>query len=173
MFFSVTTNTPSLSLAGTDHLNGSRSQAVAVADLNGDGKLDLAVGNLDSATVSIFLGIGDGTFTPRVDFATGQFPNSVAIGDFNGDGKPDLALANGSGTISILSGNGDGTFQPHVDYPVGIGPYSADVEYRHQRRFCSDERLRDKRGGGRDLHHLGHLYAHRRRGAISHGHDHR
>src|SRR5882672_885138 len=71
VFFSVTTNTPSLSLAGTDHLNGSRSQAVASADLNGDGKLDLAVGNLDSATVSIFLGIGDGTFTPRVDFATG------------------------------------------------------------------------------------------------------
>jgi hypothetical protein len=54
VFFSVTTNTPSLSLAGTDYLNGSRSQAVAAADLNGDGKLDLAVGNLDSATVSVF-----------------------------------------------------------------------------------------------------------------------
>src|ERR1700693_386042 len=87
VFFSVTTNTPSLSLAGTDHLNGSRSQAVAVADLNGDGKLDLALGNLDSATVSVFLGQGDGTFKPRVDFATGLFPNSVTIGDFNGDGK--------------------------------------------------------------------------------------
>ena len=127
VFFSITTNTPSLSLAGTDHLNGSRSQAVAAADLNGDGKLDLVVGNLDSATVSIFLGVGDGTFTPRVDFATGQFPNSVAIGDFNGDGKPDLALANGSGTVSILLGNGDGTFQPHVEYTAGPGAFSLAV----------------------------------------------
>ncbi len=126
-FFSVTTNTPSLSLAGTDHQNGSRSQAVAAADLNGDGKLDLAVGNLDSATVSIFLGIGDGTFTPRVDFATGQFPNSVAIGDFNRDGKPDLALANGSGTVSVLLGNGDGTFQTHVEYTAGPGAFSLAV----------------------------------------------
>jgi hypothetical protein len=127
VFFSVTTNTPSLSLAGTDHLNGSRSQAVAAADLNGDGKLDLAIGNLDSATVSICLGNGDGTFTPRVDFATGLFPNSVAIGDFNRDGKPDLALANGSGTVSILLGNGDGSFQPHVDYPTGPASFSLAV----------------------------------------------
>jgi hypothetical protein len=127
MFFSVTTSTPSLSLAGTDYRTGSRSQAVAAADLDGDGKLDLAVGNLDSATVSVFLGQGNGTFRPRVDFATGLFPNSVAIGDFNGDGKPDLSLANGSGTVSILLGNGDGTFQPHVDYAAGPGAFSLAV----------------------------------------------
>ena len=127
VFFPVTTNTPSLSLAGTDHLNGSRSQAVAAADLNGDGKLDLVIGNLDSATVSIFLGNGDGTFTPRTDFATALFPNAVVIGDFNGDGKPDLATANGSGTVSILLGNGDGSFQPHVDYPAGPGSFSLAV----------------------------------------------
>lgn len=123
-FFSVTTNTPSISLAGTDYSTGSRSQAIAVADLNGDGKLDLVVGNLDSATVSVFLGNGDGTFKPRVDFATGLFPNAVTIGDFNGDGKPDLALANGSGTASILLGNGDGSFQPHVDYAAGPAAFS-------------------------------------------------
>jgi FG-GAP-like repeat/Protein of unknown function (DUF1573)/FG-GAP repeat len=127
LFFSVTTNTPTLSLAGTDYLNGSRSQAVATADLNGDGKLDLAVGNLDSATVSIFVGNGDGTFKQRVDFATGLFPNAVAVGDFNGDGKPDLALANGSGTVSVLLGNGDGTFQTHVDYPAGPASFSLAV----------------------------------------------
>ncbi len=127
MFFSVTTNTPSILLAGTDYLTGSRSQAIAAADLNGDGRLDLAVGNLDSATVSVFLGNGDGTFKPRADFATGLFPNSVAIGDFNGDGKPDLALANGSGTVSMLLGNGDGTFQPHVDYPAGPASFSLAV----------------------------------------------
>ena len=85
----------------------------------------MAVGNLDSATVSVFL--GDGTFKPCLDFATGLFPNSVAVGDFNADGKPDLALANGSGTVSVLLGNGDGTFQPHVDYTVGPGAFSVAV----------------------------------------------
>lgn len=127
VFFSVMTITPSISLGETDYLTGSRSQAVAATDLNGDGKLDLAVGNLDSATVSVFLGNGDGTFKPRVDFATGLYPNSVAVGDFNGDGKPDLALANGSGTVSILLGNGDGSFQPHVDYPAGPAAFSLAV----------------------------------------------
>src|SRR5216683_146256 len=127
LFFSVTTNTPSISLAATDYLTGSRSQAVAAADLNGDGKLDLVVGNLDSATVSVFLGDGTGSFKAHVDFATGLYPNSLAIRDFNGDGKPDLALANGSGTVSILLGNGDGTFQSQVTYPVGRQPISVAV----------------------------------------------
>jgi len=127
LLFSVTTNTPSISLAGTDYLTGSRSQAVAAADLNGDGKLDLVVGNLDSATVSVFLGDGTATFKAHVDFATGLYPNSLAIRDFNGDGKPDLALANGSGTVSILLGNGDGTFQPHVEYTAGPGAFSLAV----------------------------------------------
>jgi hypothetical protein len=119
VLFSVTTNTPSILLAETDYLTGSRSQATAAADFNGDGKIDLAVGNLDSATVSIFLGNGDGTFKAHVDFPTGLYPNSLVTADFNGDGKPDLALANGSGTVSVLLGNGDGSFQPHVDYAAG------------------------------------------------------
>jgi len=127
MSFSVTTNSPALSLAGTDYLTGSRSQAVAAADLNGDGKLDLVVGNLDSATVSVFLGDGTGTFKAHVDFATGLYPNSLVIRDFNGDGKADLALANGSGTVSILLGNGDGTFQQHVEYTAGPGAFSLAV----------------------------------------------
>jgi hypothetical protein len=127
MFFSVTTNTPSISLVGTDYLTGSRSQAIAAGDLNGDGRLDLVVGNLDSATVSVFLGNGDGSFRPHVDFPTGLYPNSVVIGDFNGDDKLDIALANGSGTVSILLGNGDGSFQPRVDYPAGPASFSLAV----------------------------------------------
>jgi len=127
VFFSVTTNSPSILLAKTDYLTGSRSQAVAVADLNGDGKLDVAIGNLDSATISVYLGNGDGTFKRLADFATGLYPNGVAVGDFNGDGKPDLALANGSGTVSILLGNGDGSFQPHVDYAAGPAAFSLAI----------------------------------------------
>ena len=82
---------------------------MAIGDLNGDGKPDLAVANYGSNTVSVLLGNGDGGFGAKTDFATGSDPYSVAIGDLNGDGKPDLAVANSSSnTVSVLLGNGDG-----------------------------------------------------------------
>jgi hypothetical protein len=100
---------------------GSRPQSVAIGDLNGDGKPDLAVANWGSNTVSVLLGNGDGTFGAATDFGTGDFPYSVAVGDLNGDGKPDLAVANYySSTVSVLLGNGDGTFGAKSDY--GTGP---------------------------------------------------
>ena len=101
-------------------------------DFNGDGKQDLAVvgitGQSSPGTVSIFLGNGDGTFQPAVDYAVGDFPQNIIADDFNGDGHLDLAIANwgstiGQGSISILLGNGDGTFQSDVEYPVGVVKY--------------------------------------------------
>jgi hypothetical protein len=68
---------------------------VAIGDLNGDRKADLAVAN-DSVpgkpgSVSVFIGRGDGAFqNPRLK-ATGSRPVQVAISDLNGDRKPDLA----------------------------------------------------------------------------------
>jgi hypothetical protein len=97
--------------------------SVVTADLNNDGKLDLAVVNLQSNTVSILLGNGDGTFQPQVSYLTAGAPYSVAVGDFNGDGKPDVATADDS-TASLLIGNGDGTFQRYVDFPVGFSQQS-------------------------------------------------
>jgi hypothetical protein len=92
---------------------GINPQAVVTGDFNGDGKLDIAVANHDSNTVSILLGKGDGTFQPAQNFATGKGPQSLAAGDFNGDGKLDLVTVN-AGDVSVLLGNGDGTFQaPH------------------------------------------------------------
>jgi tetratricopeptide (TPR) repeat protein/ankyrin repeat protein len=80
-------------------------------------------GTVSTGTVSILLGNGDGTFQPRVDFATGAQPAAIAVGDFNGDGKLDLAVANqGDNTVSILLGKGDGTFQTHVDFATGAKP---------------------------------------------------
>lgn len=77
----------------------------------GDGKIDLAVANTADNTISVFLGNGDGTFKPHVDFQTVQSLRSLAAGDFDGDGKTDL-MAVGNG-LSFLFGNGDGTFQSH------------------------------------------------------------
>lgn len=117
----------------TEYVTGSAPRWVTMADLNGDGKLDLAVANQDSTTVSVFLGKGDGTFQPRMDFTTGFGPTSVIAADFNGDGRLDLSTANFSfgsccgKTVSILLGNGDGTFQAHMDYATPLGPNQVAV----------------------------------------------
>jgi MYXO-CTERM domain-containing protein len=87
--------------------------------------LDLATANQGSATVSILLGNGDGTFGAQTTYAVGTGPLSVTPGDFNGDTVLDLATANqGSNTVSILLGIGDGTFGAQTTYAVGTSPYS-------------------------------------------------
>ena len=78
----------------TQHATGGSPRALAVGDLNGDGKLDLAVANSGPNTVSVLPGNGDGTFESQRDYPAGFTPWSVAIGDLDGDGKPDLAVAN-------------------------------------------------------------------------------
>jgi hypothetical protein len=97
---------------------GSSPQAVVTGDFNGDGKVDLAVANNGSNTVSILLGNGDGTFQPAQTFATGAGPRSLAVGDFNGDGKLDIVTANAN-DMSVLLGNGDGTFQSPRNFAIG------------------------------------------------------
>ena len=97
---------------------------VAVADVNGDGKVDLVTSNAEGAnSVSVLLGNGDGTFGTKTDYPAGPTPAKFAVADFNGDGKVDLAVADAGarvdGRLSILLGNGDGSFQAPVSYKTG------------------------------------------------------
>ncbi|HET7380630.1 MAG TPA: VCBS repeat-containing protein, partial [Gaiellales bacterium] len=112
---------------------GSLPSFVAIGDLSGDGKPDLAVANLYTSTISVFLGNGDGSFAAKTDYGVGDYPRSVAIGDLNADGKPDLVVAN-SGlwpaygtTVSVLLGNGGGSFAPKTDFVTGGVPYSVAI----------------------------------------------
>jgi len=113
-------------------------QSVAVADFNGDGKLDLAVPVYSIFTsysdVNILLGNGNGTFTaaPQVP-VTGQNVNNAAVADFNGDGKPDLAISlPDANQVQVLLGNGDGTFTPmpaisaNAVFVVATGEFNGD-----------------------------------------------
>jgi hypothetical protein len=103
---------------------GSDPDAVAVTDLNGDGKPDLIVANGYDNTVSVLLGNGDGTFQPQQTYAVGGDPTAVSVADVNGDGKPDIVVTNRyDNTISVLLGNGDGTFQPQQTSVVGAQPH--------------------------------------------------
>jgi hypothetical protein len=113
---------------------GSGPDSVAISDLNGDGKRDLAVANYGSGNVSVLLGNGAGSFGKAKNFAAGPHPSSIAIGKFNGDAKRDIAVVNpGYGTVSILLGHGDGTFGPATSFPasgaersIAIGDFNRD-----------------------------------------------
>ncbi len=105
---------------------GQAAVSIAVADVNGDGKLDLLVANQSGesngdGSVGVLLGNGNGTFQPVVTYDAGDsVTSSLAVADVNGDGKPDLVLANsGRGTVTVLLGNGGGTFQAAVVYESG------------------------------------------------------
>ena len=103
---------------------GTNAHGVTHADLNGDGKLDLAVANAGSNSVSVLFGNGDGTFKPAVNYAVGVEPKAVMAADLNGDHKIDLAACSQSdGKVSILINNGDGTYKSAVSYAGTTGSH--------------------------------------------------
>ncbi|GGO41328.1 FG-GAP repeat domain-containing protein [Deinococcus humi] len=105
---------------------GSTPYSIALADIDGDGRLDLVTANSGANTVSVLLGQSGGTFAPQVTYGVGAGPVSVALGDVNSDGRLDLVTANSGGNnVSVLLGQSGGTFAPQVKfYRVGNYPYS-------------------------------------------------
>ena len=64
--------------------------SVTAADLDADGKQDVAVGFSSGESFRVLLGNGNGTFKPAVGSDSGYGPKSIAVADFNGDGQPEL-----------------------------------------------------------------------------------
>jgi glucose/arabinose dehydrogenase len=112
----------------TQYAAGTNAHGAALAQLNGDGKLDLAIANAGSNNITVRLGNGDGTFGGAANFVTGTTPKSVAVADLSGDGFQDLVTADqSSNTASVLLGNGNGTFGAKTSYPVCTGAHEVAV----------------------------------------------
>lgn len=119
--------------SGLDFVVGTSPLAVATADLNDDGKVDIVTANNDSGDVSVLLGQGDGTFLdPGASFPVGvpdiSAPSAVAIGDFNGDGKPDIIATDEIGdTVSVLLNQGGAVFATAIVTDTGSSPEAVAV----------------------------------------------
>lgn len=118
--------------------------AVALVDLNGDGRLDLVTANdeddtnrLAAGTVSVLLGSSLG-FGRRHDYRIGGGADGLVVRDLNGDGRPDVVVSRGEAGpfVSVLFNRGDGEL-------------AAKRDYRGARRFAEAVAVADVNGDSR------------------------
>jgi FG-GAP-like repeat/FG-GAP repeat len=109
---------------------------LVLGDVNGDGRLDLAMDYHDSYNVTLLLGQANGGFAlapnSPIVMKQGQHPHThgLGMGDLNGDGKLDLASVNNADNdISLAFGDGRGgfTLAPRSPFAVGPSPYPLTI----------------------------------------------
>jgi hypothetical protein len=84
--------------------------AIAIADLDADGRLDVVV--VAAGTVSVLVNAGDGALAPPVDYSITAGSTSIAIGDVDGDGRPDIVVGgDGGGSVGLLLNTGAARFR--------------------------------------------------------------
>ncbi len=92
--------------------------SIAIADLNGDERVDLAVPLLAAGRLGVMFGDSTGALTEGPKLAVSARPGYLAIGDVNSDGKPDLVSTHDDvGLVDILLGDGAGNFAPASGSP--------------------------------------------------------
>ena len=102
---------------------------VRVADLDGDGALDVALAINQFSSASVYLGDGTGRLGARSEHFAGESPFDMVIADFDGDGHPDLLVdvCSGAGMVAVLQNAGGGRFGGGTVIPVAAGPTWLDV----------------------------------------------
>ena len=100
---------------------------LALADVNGDGKPDLASANSRDPNVSVLFNSGDGGFGEPVAYPTSAPAYDVALGDLNFDDKPDIVAPDGPDHFAVMLNRGHGGFFPRHDYRTGKYHYKVIV----------------------------------------------
>jgi hypothetical protein len=116
----------------TDLAAGTIPSTLAVGDVNGDGRPDIAAANNGDATITVYVNQGGRTFTPH-DVSVGADVWGFALGDVTGDGRPDLVvgyLGFSHKQIEVFPNDGSGDFSASTGYAVptvGVSPHSVAV----------------------------------------------
>jgi hypothetical protein len=116
--------------AATVEVGGGFRHALAVADLNSDGRTDVVTANGETDDVSIVLQ-ADGGFAAPVRHDVGDYPRDVELADIDGEAGLDIVTADWlSGSVSVLSSTGAGQFAESVSHGIGaeFGPTGIAVE---------------------------------------------
>jgi hypothetical protein len=111
---------------GVEFEAGNNPIGVALADFDGDGKLDAVTSNYNGGNIGVMKGNGDGTFGAATLYASPNNPFHVAVADLNGDTKPDVVVTryNGSAVMVFLNKNdGTGALHPGVNYATAAQPH--------------------------------------------------
>jgi alpha-tubulin suppressor-like RCC1 family protein len=118
-------------LGGVTHDN---PVGLTVADVDGDGKLDIIICDRNVNQILVYRNTstpGGFAFAPPVSFPAANDPRHVRAADVDGDGLPDLVVANYvDGTISIFrntSTPGSVAFAPRVNFAAGAGAYDMAI----------------------------------------------
>ena len=97
--------------------------AIALADVNVDGRLDIITANYGNNTAGVLLGQAGGGFAAITSYPTGDAPTGIAVADVNSDGRPDLVTVNiGFNTVAVRLGQASGGFATVSSYPTGSSP---------------------------------------------------
>jgi hypothetical protein len=117
-------------------ITGLNPITIDVADLDGDNKVDIVVGNYSSRNVSIFKNnyvsgiLNTSSFATKIDFNAGNSPGYLKLGDIDGDSKLDIVvLAEGANSVGILRNTTSpglislSSFAPRVNFNTGLTPY--------------------------------------------------
>jgi hypothetical protein len=116
-------------------------QNVAVADINGDGHLDIAVVSAAEADAGVLLGRGDGRFDPMLTIPLDGVGSYIVPVDLDGDGHLDLAISNPNESATVLWGKGGGAFSKPMTFDVKGGLTVANPQWLTAADLNGDRRL--------------------------------